>query len=332
MLTLSPVITVSYGVKSAFLVLSILEFSLGILVNSFIVLVNLWDVVRRQPLSHCNLVLLCLSLTRLFLHGLLFLEAIQLIYFQKMKDPLTLSYQTIILLWMIVEQASLWLATCLSLLYCSKIIRFSHICLVHLARWVSQRMGQLVLGAVFSSAVCTVFCLGCYFNQTGFLDNSVFFLNGSAEQALQVPKLNLFFHSFLYCSLNTVPTFLTLLGSSGLLIVSLGRHLKTMRASSRGAGDPSLEAHIRALKSLVPFLCLYIVSFGAALLSLPLLLLWHKKVGVMVCVGVMAACPSGHAIILITGNPKLRRAVRSLLVWAQSIRKVRVESRKSVLC
>ncbi|KAF3819423.1 hypothetical protein GH733_013573 [Mirounga leonina] len=125
-LTLTPVITVSYEVKSAFLFFSVLEFAVGILTNAFIFFMNFWDVVRRQPLGNCDLIPLSLSLTQLFLHGLLFLDAIQLIYFQRMKDPLSLSYQTIIMLWMITNQAGLWLTTCLSLLYCSKIMFLSH--------------------------------------------------------------------------------------------------------------------------------------------------------------------------------------------------------------
>lgn len=323
MLTLTPVITVSYEVKSAFFFLSALEFAVGILTNAFIFLVNFWDVVRRQPLSNCDLILLSLSLTRLFLHGLLFLDALELIYFQQMKDPLSLSYQVIIMLWMITNQAGLWLTTCLSLLYCSKIVRFSHTILLCLASWISRKVPQMLLGAMFFSSICTLLCLGDFFSRPDFAFTTMLFINNT-EPNLQIAELN-FYHSFIFCILGSIPPFLLFLVSSGVLIVSLGRHMRTMKVKTKDSCDPSLEAHIKALRSLVSFFCLYVVSFCAALISVPLLMLWHNKIGVMICVGILAACPSIHAAILISSNAKLRRAVETTLLWVQSSLKVRAD-------
>ncbi|XP_022365770.1 taste receptor type 2 member 38 [Enhydra lutris kenyoni] len=325
MLTLTPVITVSYEVKSAFLFLSALEFAVGILTKTFIFLVNFWDMVKRQPLSNCDLILLSLSLTRLLLHGLLFLDAFQLIYFQRMKDPLSLGYQIIVMLWMITNQAGLWLTTCLSLLYCSKIIRFSHTILLCLASWVSRKVPQMLLGAMVFSSICTLIYLGEFFSRSGFGFTTMLLMNNT-ELNLQIIKLN-FYHSFIFCTLGSVPPFLLYLVSSGVLIVSLGRHMRTMKAKTKDSHDPSLEAHIKALRSLISFLCLYVVSICAALISVPLLMLWHNKIGVMICVGILAACPSIHAAILISGNAKLRRAVETILLWIQSSLKVRADHR-----
>lgn len=321
MLTLTPIITVSYGANSVFLVLSVLEFAVGILVNVFIFLVYFWDVVRRQPLSTCDLVLLSLSLTRLFLHGLLFLNATQLTHFQQMNDLLSFSYQTIMMLWMITNQAVLWLTTCLNLLYCSKIVRFSPAFLFCLASWISRKISRILLCTVLCTSVCTIICSWDFFSSSHFTVKSELFMSNNTEFNLQTANLE-FFHSFLFCSVGSIPPFLCFLVSSGVLIVSLCRHMRTMRAKTRDSCDPSLEAHIKALKSLITFLCLFVVSLCAALLSVPLLMLWHNKIGAMVCVGIMAACPSGHAAILISGNAKLRRAVDSILLWVQSSQRV----------
>eukprot|EP00069_Balaena_mysticetus_P006845 bmy_18825T0 len=231
MVTLTAIVTVPYEVRNAFLFFSVLEFAVGILVNAFIFLMNFWVVVRRWPLSNCDLVLLNLSLTWLFLHGLLFLDAIQLTHFQWIKDPLSLCYQTILMLWMLVNQAGLWLTTCLSLLYCSKTVHFFHTFLLRLASWISRKIPQMLLGAIFSSCVCIVL----YF-------------------------------------LGSIPSFLLFLVSSGVLIVSLGRHMRTRRAKTRDSRDPSLEAHIKALRSrlfLLPVCgvllhCLHLGAFADA--------------------------------------------------------------------
>ncbi|CAK6434406.1 unnamed protein product [Pipistrellus nathusii] len=319
MLTLTPNITVSYEVKNVFMVLSVLEFAVGILINVFIFLVYFRDVVRRQPLSTCDLVLLSLSLTRLFLHGLLFLDAIQLTHSQQISDLLSFSYQTIIMLWMITNQVSLWLSTCLSLLYCSKIVRFSHSFLLCLASWISRKISRMLLCTVLFTSVCTIICSWNFFGRSRFTVTTVLLMSNNTEFDLQAANLK-FFHSFLFCSLGSIPPFLCFLVSSGVLIVSLCRHMRTMRAKTMDSCDPSLEAHIKAVKSLISFLCLFMLSLCAALLSVPLR--WHSKIGAMVCVGIMAASPSGHAAILISGNAKLRRAVDRILLWVQSSQSV----------
>ncbi|KAM8812882.1 taste receptor type 2 member 38 [Rhynchonycteris naso] len=321
MLTLTPAVTVSYGVKSLFLLLSILEFAVGVLVNAFIFSVNFRDVVRRQPLSSCDFILLSLSFTRLFLHGLLFLNAFQLVYFQQMQDPLNNSFQIILLLWMVANQASLWITTCLSLLYCSKIVRFSHGPLLCLASWVSRKISRVLLGTVLLTCVCTAICFWDFFRYQFTISTKLSMTNNTVHN-LQIAKLS-FFHSFLFCSLGSMVPFLCVLASTGLLIVSLWRHMRTMSARTGDSRDSSLEAHVKALKSLTSFLCIFVVALSAALLSVPLLMLWHNKMGVMVCVGIMAACPSGHAAILISGNAKLKRAVDSILLWVWSSLKVR---------
>nr|XP_004661141.3 taste receptor type 2 member 38 [Jaculus jaculus] len=320
MLSLTPISSASYEAKIAFLFFSVVELAGGILANGFIVSVNVWDVVRRQPLNNSDLVLLCLSITRLFLQGLLFLDAVQLACFQQMKDPLSHDYQTILTLWMIANQVSLWLATCLSLIYCSKIVRFSHTFLLCVARWISRKTHHMLLGAVLFSCVCAVLCLWDFFSRARLTFSAVLPTNGT-ELSLQISKLN-FFYSFLFCNLGSIPPFLAFLVSSGVLITSLGRHMRTMKCQTGDSHDPRLEAHVRAMVFLVSFLCFYVMSVCAASISVPLLVLGHNKGGVMVCIGMMAACPSGHAAILISGNAKLKSALGAMIRRVQRSQKM----------
>ncbi|XP_051008360.1 taste receptor type 2 member 38 [Acomys russatus] len=326
MLTLTPVLTVSYEAKISFLFLSVVEFAVGILANAFIVLVNFWDLVKKQPLNNCDTVLLCLSTTRLFLQGLLLLDAVQLTCFQQMKEPLSYNYQAILTLWMIANQVSLWLAACLSLLYCSKIVRFSHAFSLHLASWVSRSFLQMLLVALLFSCICTALCLWDFFSRPYPMLTSLLPMNNT-EFNVQIAKLQ-FFYSFIFCNVGSIPPSLAFLVSSAVLFLSLGSHMRAMKSQTRDSRDPSREAHVRAIIFLVSFLCFYVVSLCAALASVPSLVLWHSKWGVMVSIGMMAACPSGHAAILISGNAKLRRAMGTMLVCFQGSRKVRRVHRK----
>ncbi|KAM6201548.1 taste receptor type 2 member 38 [Rhynchocyon petersi] len=319
MLTLSPVITVSYEVKSVFLLLSVLELAVGVLVNTFIFLVNFLDLVKKRPLSSCDLILLSLSVTRLFLHGLLFLDAIQLTHFQQMKEPLSHGFQTILILWMVTNLTNIWVTTCLSIFYCSKIIHFSNTTLLRMARWFSRNVSWMLLGILLLSCACTVLCLWDFFGRSHFMFTASLLRNNTEKGDAKIQFPN----SFFFCNIGSIPPFLCFLASSGLLIISLEKHMRVMRVNASGSRDPSLEAHVTALKSLISFLCLYVLAFCAAFLSIPLLIRWHNKIGVMVCVAVMAACPSSHAVVLISGSNKLRGAMETILLWVKSGLKVR---------
>ncbi|XP_062050591.1 taste receptor type 2 member 38 [Lepus europaeus] len=321
MLTLTPELTVSYEVKITFMALSVLELAVGVLANAFIFWVSFWGVVKQQPVNSCDLVLLCLSVTRLLLHGLLFLDAMHLAFFQQTKDPLSHSYQIVIVLCMSTNQVSLWLTTCLSLLYCSKIARLSHTFLLCLASWISRKTPQLLLGGLLFCCICTVLCVGDFFIRSHFRVPSVLFVNNT-ELNVHIRNISLFY-AFIFCSVGSIPLFLSFLVSSGVLIVSLRKHLRTMTAQTSNARDPSLEAHIQALKALVAFACFYVVSFCTAVISVPLLTEWHNKIGAMLCDVLLAACPSAHAAVLISSNAKLRRTMDTILLWAQSLVKGR---------
>uniref|UniRef100_A0A5F9CKD6 Taste receptor type 2 n=1 Tax=Oryctolagus cuniculus TaxID=9986 RepID=A0A5F9CKD6_RABIT len=247
MLTLTPELTVSYEGKITFMVLSVLEFAVGVLANAFIFWVSFWDVVEQQPVNSCDLVLLCLSTTRLLPHGLLFLDAVHLSFFQQTKDPLSHSYQIVIMLWTIRNQVSLWLPTCLSPLHCSKVARFSHTFLLCVASWISRRTPQLLLGGLLFCCIRTVLCVGD------------FRLN------VHIGSVSLFY-VFMFCSVGSIPLFLSFLVSSGVLIVSLRKHLRTMMAQASNVRDPSPEAHIQALKALVALICFYVVLFCTAVI------------------------------------------------------------------
>ncbi|NWT63509.1 T2R40 protein, partial [Erythrocercus mccallii] len=93
--------------------------------------------------------------------------------------------------------------------------------------------------------------------------------------------------------------------SSILLIWSLLIHTRRMQNNASGFRDPSLEAHISAIKSVFSFLVLYIIYFICVFVIIfnvfsPL------SNGDSICVVLMAACPTGHTIVLIWSNPKFR--------------------------
>ncbi|XP_074051216.1 taste receptor type 2 member 38 [Macrotis lagotis] len=312
MAPLTPAITVSYEAKWIYFFLSILQLAVGILSNGFIVLVNVWDLVRRHQLSKSDFLLLSLGTSRIFLQSLLFLDAIHLTHYQVMSDPLSTKYKTVIIFWMLVNQTSFWLATWLSILYCAKIARVSHAFLLWLKGWFLMAIPHLLLGSLIFPWVSIIPCLWKHFSL--LYSNCTVSLSGNITEKNMTERFA-FPYFYLLCNLGNIFPFVLFLASSTILILSLRRHMRTMAAQTTGSGDPSLEAHFTALRSLISFLFFYVIGFGAALASVPLTVNFSNKAGVMVCVGLMSTSPTVHSIILILSNTKLKRALKNVLHW-----------------
>ena len=130
----------------------------------------------------------------------------------------------------------------------------------------------MLLGTVLFTCAGSVICAWGFFSRSPITATYVLAMKNYTEHDLQIEKLH-FFHSFLFCSLGSIPPFLCFLVSSWVLIVSLRCHMWTMRAQNRDSCDPSPEAHSKVLKCLISFLGVYAVSLSTALLLVPPLVL-----------------------------------------------------------
>ncbi|XP_033029720.1 taste receptor type 2 member 8-like [Lacerta agilis] len=99
--------------------------------------------------------------------------------------------------------------------------------------------------------------------------------------------------------------FITFFSSSILLLTSLWRHKNLLQNSAR---DVSTEVHLNAIKALASFSILYVSSFCVEILATFFVLMGMKVIGMqLLFINVLAAYSSGHAIILILINPKLKQ-------------------------
>lgn len=113
-----------------------------------------------------------------------------------------------------------------------------------------------------------------------------------------------------------------------LLIVSLQRHVKQMKPSVTGCGGPSTEAQAGAMKTMTSFLFLLFVCYEVSLLVTFSHLMKERKFTVMFGEAIPILYPSGHSLILIIGNNKLRQGIyQDAKVWQNGLHDV-----KSWLC
>ncbi|NWT56829.1 T2R40 protein, partial [Erythrocercus mccallii] len=127
--------------------------------------------------------------------------------------------------------------------------------------------------------------------------------NSSAIRATRKDSLGIFI--LLSNSGICIPVILSVV-SSILLIWSLWIHTRRMQNNASGFRDPILEAHISAIKSVSSLLIFYLIYFIAFTF---LLYDFFSSFSIekSMCIAVMAACPTGHTMVLIWSNPKFRK-------------------------
>ncbi|XP_060622671.2 taste receptor type 2 member 40-like [Anolis sagrei] len=279
--------------------------ALGITFNAFILVIGYLDWATRKKLPACDMIISCLSSSRLLLQGTILYSTLS----QGTHHWNVLRVQSALLI--LSSTACLWFAACLSAFYCAKIGTFTqrHFLLMKLR--ISGMVPYLLLGSMLVSLISSV-----PFIRTDF---SVHLCNSTRSPVKNttgdntVGSISYFKVFILYLTWVTIPL-LFFTASSTLLIASLWRHTKQMRRSMTDFKDLSTQVHNTAIKTLISFLVLYICSFVAEiLLGIPSCLSrnpWKHTI----CSFIVAVCPSIHSILLILFNDRLKQALKGILL------------------
>lgn len=92
-----------------------------------------------------------------------------------------------------------------------------------------------------------------------------------------------------------------------LLILSLRRHTRQMRLNATGCRDPSIDAHVGAMKAVISFLLLFIAYYLSFLVATSSYFMPETELAVIIGELIAVIYPSSHSFILILGNNKLRQ-------------------------
>ncbi|NXC96649.1 T2R40 protein, partial [Certhia familiaris] len=254
-----------------------------------------------KALSPYDMVMISLSSSRIILQSWITVDFLMNIFYEPFfyTENLLISVKTI---FTFLSYTSLWFGAWLSVFYCIKVASFTQSFFI----WLKQRIARLVPWMLLTSWLCSFTAaipfawdvLGVHNNFTAPSSMT----NSSGTRSTRKDSLGLLI--LLYNANIGVPLILSVV-SSILLIQSLWIHTRQMQNNASGFRDPSLEAHMKAIKSVCSFLILYVIYFVCVLVILfdvfpPL------SNGDLICVVLMAACPTGHSIVLIWSNPKFQ--------------------------
>ncbi|NWY91423.1 T2R40 protein, partial [Loxia curvirostra] len=204
--------------------------------------------------------------------------------------------------YMFLNYSSLWFGAWLSVFYCIKVASFTQSFFI----WLKLRITRLVPWMLLTSWLCSFtvtipFAWDVYSMHKNITAPSSM-TNSSARRTTRNDSLDLL---ILLCNAGIVLPLILSVVPSVLLIWSLWMHTRRMQNHASGFRDPSLEAHIKAIKSVCSLLIFYVTYFITFTLLLYNLFL-RFSTPKSICIAVMAACPTAHTFVLIWSNPKFQ--------------------------
>ncbi|XP_043823477.1 taste receptor type 2 member 39-like [Dromiciops gliroides] len=277
------------------------EYIIGIIGNGFIMVINGAEWVQNKKFSTSGRILFFLSLGRIALESCMMIESFAALIFPSFYKEDTV-YETFRVIFMFLTFCSLWFATWLSIFYFAKIANFNHPLFLRLKWRITGLMPWLLWSSVMISFCCSAFFSQQVYNTS--CNNSIPDPFSNSTKKKYIISTNMINLAIIYNVGMFIPLILFILAAI-LLIISLKQHTLQMESNTIGSRNPSMEAHIGAIKAISSFLILYIFNFVALLLYMSNIF-EDNSVWIVFCKIVMAAYPSGHSVLLILGNPKLR--------------------------
>ncbi|XP_025040250.1 taste receptor type 2 member 7-like [Pelodiscus sinensis] len=275
--------------------------------NGFIIVVIFSNWIKSRKLASCEHILISLSISRFLLQWLVMLSNFIYVSFPT-TSALGCKHKAFGILWAYLNLVSLWCATCLSFFYSVKITNFTQPLFLWLKLRIAWLVPRLLLGSLIVSLVST---MPLIWSDIGFdLCNSTKSLerNTTWNDAKDIPYI---FFVPVQILVLVIP-FIIFLVSSTLLLISLWKHTKKMKNNVTRFKDLSVEAHIGAMKSLLSFFILYIMYFVTVMVLLTSIIKFQHPVRLPYEV-LLSAYPSGHPVILILTNPKLKQVAVKIL-------------------
>ncbi|NXK90056.1 TA2R7 protein, partial [Formicarius rufipectus] len=283
----------------------------GMWINAFIVSMTCMAWIKKKTLNSNEKILLLLACSRVW-----YLCISCLYYFLSVFYPYYLYVHSALSLVVTIHTSlnclNVWVSACLCVFYCIKIANFRNSFFIYLKVKIDRIVPWLLLGSLLFSLLIGILVYN--FTENALCKNINFTCQG------RIWKSNLrmdehFFPIYFTNGFGFVSSFATVIFSALLLLFSLWRHKRNMQTNSMK--DLSMEAHIKAMKSILSFLVMYSINFIILILTLTYAD-WKQNLMMFLIYEFLGAFPSVHSLVLICSNPKLEKSMLRILFSVKS--------------
>ncbi|KFP27599.1 Taste receptor type 2 member 7, partial [Colius striatus] len=245
----------------------------GMWINAFIVSVLCIAWIKKRTFNSNEKILLFLGCSR-FMH----ICIAWVFSFIAIIHPCSIcihpTFQILTSVQSFFNSLNLWVSACLCLFYCIKIANFRHVFFIYLKVKIDRIMPWLLLSSVL---------------------------------------LSLVFSTLIYDIIDKVQfaaAFMAVIFSAPLLLHSLWTHNRKMQTNS--VKDLSMDAHIKAMKSILSFFFIYTINFVCLVLTL---IYSTKKENPVAFLALVYPYffSTVHSLILIFSNPKMEKTLLKTL-------------------
>uniref|UniRef100_A0A8D0BLT8 Taste receptor type 2 n=1 Tax=Salvator merianae TaxID=96440 RepID=A0A8D0BLT8_SALMN len=292
--------------------LSVADFVLGgLLSNAFITAVIITEWAKSRSLAASEQLLLSLGVSNIFATFVLSLSLFSL------NITVTSSNSLMLCLYYSfnfgVTFIRYWLNAWLCVFYCVKILNSSHFFFLWWKMKISRLVPRLIVGSCVVSFFTSFFVALSIFiplhsNKTANITNIT--QEGKVEETWK--NANIFF-LILGSSCPLLVVFLC----SILVVVSLCRHACKMTTEGSNLRNLQTEAHVKAVRTVLSLLVLYI-SFYVAHTVVIVLDFEKEQFSLLLYLIVMLMYSPIQAAILVLSNPKLKQTASRMLARIKS--------------
>ncbi|NXI63989.1 TA2R9 protein, partial [Anseranas semipalmata] len=278
----------------------------GMWINAFIVAVSCAAWVKKKSFNSNEKILLFLGCSRFWFLCLTWIYTTASTFFPG-NHYISAIPQIFAPLLCFSNSCNLWISACLYVFYCIKIANFRHIFFIYLKVKIDRIVPWLLLGSMFLSLVsCSPI-----FDINGGVSCSNLSSTSLGHFWKVNEKMNQhFFALFFINGIGFSMAFMIVVFSAFLLLFSLWRHKRKMQTSS--VTNLSMDAHIKAMKSLLSFFLIYGINFICLILTL-IYTSREKNPLTFLLLVLQYAFPAIHSLILIFSSPKLEKTVLRIL-------------------
>ncbi|NXI03706.1 TA2R9 protein, partial [Pachycephala philippinensis] len=294
----------SYGATTVAIIT--LEAIAGMWINAFLVCVLSIAWVKKNPLNSNEKILLLLGCSRFCYLGISWVCAfLSIIY------PNYLYVHPIIQLLVFFQSffnySNLWVSACLCVFYCTKIANFRNRFFNYMKVKIDRMVPWLLLGSGILALAVSIIIYNLA--ETVQSDNLNFTCFGNFwEASIKMEKH--FFPSVFLVGFGYAASFMAVIFSAVFLLFSLWRHKHKMQTNSMNS--LSVDAHIRAMKSILSFFIMYSINFVCLILTI-IYTTMNENIMMLLISIYLYAFPGVHSLILIFSNPKLEKALLKIL-------------------